>query len=70
MFSSSKSGIKVWNSASVLVEEYIRSCAINRHHDGGFKRYFACGDYIHPGTSATSDMIQILYNHWLPSRSA
>lgn len=57
----------MWNSASPIVEEYIRSCIINGRQDNYLKSYFDCTDYIHPGTSALTDTIQLLYNLVLPT---
>lgn len=59
-------GIPVWDSGSPLVEEYIRSCLIQKRQDAFYKSYFDCTDYIHPGLSAMTDITQILYNYLLP----
>lgn len=57
--------IPFWSSGSPIVEEYIRSCLMNQRLDQGsvmFRNFFECDDYIHPGLSGLTDVVQLFFN--------
>ncbi|EFX71107.1 hypothetical protein DAPPUDRAFT_112081 [Daphnia pulex] len=59
------SGVIVWNTGSLLTDEYIRGCYIQIRDDIEYqptKGYFTCSDLLHPGFVVTSQAIQLIFN--------
>ena len=57
-------GVRVWDSAEPLVEEYVRGCYGHRRTvaDHHLNTWIECDDYIHVGHSVLSQMSQLLVN--------
>ncbi|XP_046641005.1 N-acetylneuraminate 9-O-acetyltransferase-like [Daphnia pulicaria] len=59
------SGVIVWNTGSLLTDEYIRGCYIQIRDDLEYqsaKAYFSCSDLLHPGFVVMSQAIQLILN--------
>jgi hypothetical protein len=55
----------VWNTGSLLTDEYIRGCYIQIRDDLDYqsaKAYFSCSDLLHPGFVVMSQAIQLILN--------
>lgn len=53
----------IWDSVNVLVEEYLRACALTRVQRRDSSYYFNCNDFIHPGFGVLSSASQLFINH-------
>ncbi len=56
-------GVILWESGNHLVEEYLRSCVLQQRADLKYfgNAYFNCLDYVHPGYSALSLVLQFFF---------
>lgn len=57
------SGIVIWDSINVIVEDYLNSCALTGMIRVDKAQYLNCDDFIHPGFVASSISTQLLINH-------
>jgi hypothetical protein len=65
--------VVIWDAINVIVEEYLRGCAITRYErsdndyviieNGIDHGYLNCNDFIHPGMRAISMGTQLIFNH-------
>ncbi|KZS14700.1 Uncharacterized protein APZ42_020092 [Daphnia magna] len=55
--------VVMWDAINALVEEYLRSCALNAFERRDKNWYTNCKDFIHPGFSALFQGTSLIINH-------
>lgn len=53
----------IWDAVNIVVEEYLRACAITKIERQDTAEYMNCKDVMHPGFGALAIAAQLIMNH-------